>query len=102
MEMLHLMEGVVPQFHVANRHTEYMIPPELFETTIKAFGHCEDAGKHCFCHITRMLLLETDMVSIFWIERLFEFVAKGQTDACEAAYIMLKCFKADGNDFWFK
>ncbi|XP_031634704.1 general odorant-binding protein 72-like [Contarinia nasturtii] len=41
MEMLHLMEGSVAQFHVAGKHTDYMIPQELFETTIKAFGHCE-------------------------------------------------------------
>lgn len=41
MEMLHLIEGTVGQFHVADKHTDYMIPNELFETTIKAFGHCE-------------------------------------------------------------
>lgn len=43
--MLHLMEGTIGQFHVADKHTDYMIPSELFETTIKAFGHCEDASK---------------------------------------------------------
>lgn len=30
------------------------------------------------------------------------FIAKGITDNCEAGYAMLKCFKADGNEFWFK
>lgn len=42
MEMLHLMEGTVGQFHVAGKHTDYMIPNDFFETTIKAFGHCEN------------------------------------------------------------
>nr|AHW83256.1 odorant binding protein OBP18 [Sitodiplosis mosellana] len=42
MEMLHIMEGVVGQFHVAEKHTDYIIPNELFESTIKAFGHCEN------------------------------------------------------------
>lgn len=50
MEMLHLMEGTASQFHVADKHTEYMIPPELFDTTIKAFGHCEDASKSACSH----------------------------------------------------
>lgn len=48
MEMLHLMEGTVGQFHVADKHTDYMIPSELFDETIKAFGHCEDASKKKF------------------------------------------------------
>lgn len=29
-------------------------------------------------------------------------IAKGMTDPCEAAYTMLKCFKADNNEFWFR
>lgn len=41
LEMLHLIEGTVGQFHVAGQHTDYMIPNELYDTTIKAFGHCE-------------------------------------------------------------
>lgn len=41
LEMLHLIDGTVGQFHVAGQHTDYMIPHELFQTTIKAFGHCE-------------------------------------------------------------
>lgn len=41
LEMLHLIEGTVGQFHVAGKHTDYMIPNELYDTTIKAFGHCE-------------------------------------------------------------
>lgn len=40
-----MMDGTVGQFHVANKHTDYMIPAELFDTTIKAFGHCEGASK---------------------------------------------------------
>lgn len=39
--MLHLIDGTVGQFHVAGKHTDYIIPIELYETTIKAFGHCE-------------------------------------------------------------
>lgn len=45
MEMLHLLDGVVGQFHVAEKHTEYMIPTELFEMTIRAFDHCQDISK---------------------------------------------------------
>lgn len=41
LEMLHLIEGTVGQFHVAGQHTDYIIPQELYQTTIKAFGHCE-------------------------------------------------------------
>lgn len=56
MEFMHLMEGTVGQFHVADKHTDYMIPSELFDETIKAFGHCEDASK--------LLLLRVGLFSI--------------------------------------
>lgn len=39
------MSGTIGQFHVADRHTDYMIPAELFDTTVKAFGHCEGLSK---------------------------------------------------------
>lgn len=52
MEMLHLMEGTVGQFHVADKHTDYMIPSELFETSIKAFGHCENLSTYMNSNFT--------------------------------------------------
>lgn len=95
MEMLHLMDGTVGQFHVADKHTDYMIPNELFDTTIKAFGHCEDASKLT----SKLNTLRSKVFMVLYT--FFSISAKGMTDNCEAAYTMLKCFKADNNDFWF-
>lgn len=89
MEMLHLMEGTVGQFHVANKHTDYMIPAELFDITITAFGHCEGASKYANYFSSQPHFIK------------FFFIANGMTDNCEAAYSMLKCFKTDNNEFWF-
>lgn len=55
--MLHLIDGVVGQFHVAGQHTDYIIPNELYDTTIKAFGHCESISKPSNLNFCLSLLL---------------------------------------------
>lgn len=99
LEMLHLIDGTVGQFHVAGQHTDYMIPHELFQTTIKAFGHCEGLSNWIY------LFYNFDGDQFFLRIKMFHFsafhsLANGMTDNCEAAYTMLKCFRENNNEFW--
>lgn len=97
------MEGTKGQFHVADQHTDYMIPNELFQTTIKAFGHCEGISEWMF--FRRLSKLESVSTHLIFIDILTFystlFIANEMTDNCEAGYTMLKCFTVDNSEFWF-
>lgn len=99
--MLHLIDGTVGQFHVAGQHTDYMIPHELYQTTIKAFGHCEGLSNSIFLStIFNAIDRNYFDLKMFFFFCISFYLANGMTDNCEAAYVMLKCFRENNNEFW--